>query len=944
MSETGRRYRALSFGRSLATLSLIAGILTVSAGCGAGGGNGGAPPVPPTITSVTVSCSPTAIHTNQTSTCTPSVNGTGSFSSSVTWSVSPTSIGAVSGSGVFTPGSLGTATITATSTEDSTKSGSATVTVTLAPPSNLVYPQTTILASVGQAITPDTPTVTGTVSSYGISPALPAGLSLNTTTGTISGTPTAVAAQTTYTVTATNTSGSCTAALQITVTLAAPSNLVYPQTTIAASVGQAIIPDIPTVTGTVNSYSVSPALPAGLSLNITTGTISGTPSAVAAQTAYTVTVSNAGGNTTASVTITVVQAQNTLLELGHASTIEAIRFEGGNVLSADLSGHWALWNYTSGALLASGDGTQPDNPLPPVSLVVANPIDMAGPTVVDGVANGLEIRAQSDGHLLSTIVYPGLNILPSTNGSWWKLASDGSYICIGSKAGLFVYTPAGQMTVSESGDYSGASVFAAPGQVLVALGPAGQNVIASISTVNGATSVSPAFSGQFNSWFVDGGNFLTNLGTTVWVYSNTGVQQALVQLPTISSLTGQGNFIWIVDGDGSPVDIYPIGSETPALSINGDPETFVVTSGTRLGILDSTGAPQISVIDLSGTIPLRTNYAAPVAHLATFAASSSSQWIVGNSYGVLLDGASLPGTPRYFGQGAAWSIAGAANSAAVSTAIGNILVFDPYQSTLEEKINFSSGKVSLSADGTVLGASAEANDYVYEPDRTLNFYSLPSENVISSFPYTIYATSSSTYLFDFTLAASGATIGQETLTGEGAYITSLGTRRVTTIHGGSVIWSDNETNGDGTIDPILLSPDGTLIAVTTDAPSPTSVTNIFQNGTLVTAVAGYPVGWIDNNRLLVDQYTAYGQGFQRYSGCTIYSAAGVPGATPSLPVLKSIQTVNSDSVYDPSHNAIYSLTTGQPIWTASFPGSGVGAVSGAYVVYESGHSVVVESH
>jgi hypothetical protein len=318
--------------------------------------------------------------------------------------------------------------------------------------------------------------------------------------------------------------------------------------------------------------------------------------------------------------------------------------------------------------------------------------------------------------------------------------------------------------------------------------------------------------------------------------------------------------------------------------------------------------------------------------------------MVGNSYGVLLDGASLSGTPRYFGQGAAWSIAGAANSAAISTAIGNILVFDPYQSTLEEKINFSSGKVSLSADGTVLGASAEANDNSWEPDRTLNFYSLPSENVISSFPYNVFPISSATYLIDFTLAASGATIGQQTLTGEGVYSASLGIRQVTAIHGGSVIWSDNEADYDGIVDPILLSPDGTLIAVTTDAPGPLSVTNIFQNGTLVTAVAGFPVGWIDNSRLLVNQYTAYGQGFQRYSGCTIYSAAGVPVATPSLPVLKSIQTVNSDSVYDPSHNAIYSLTTGQPTWTASFPGSGVGAVSGAYVVYESGHSVVVETY
>ena len=43
--------------------------------------------------------------------------------------------------------------------------------------------------NVGAPITPLDPTVTGTVTSYGVTPALPAGLSLDTTTGRISGTP-----------------------------------------------------------------------------------------------------------------------------------------------------------------------------------------------------------------------------------------------------------------------------------------------------------------------------------------------------------------------------------------------------------------------------------------------------------------------------------------------------------------------------------------------------------------------------------------------------------------------------------------------------------------------------------------------------------------------------------------------------------------------------------
>lgn len=83
-----------------------------------------------------------------------------------------------------------------------------------------------------------------------------------------------------------------------------PSALSYasPQT---YNVGAAITPLTPTVTGTVTSYAVSPALPAGLSLDTTTGSISGTPTQPARAT-HTVTATNAGGNTTFALTISVL--------------------------------------------------------------------------------------------------------------------------------------------------------------------------------------------------------------------------------------------------------------------------------------------------------------------------------------------------------------------------------------------------------------------------------------------------------------------------------------------------------------------------------------------------------------------------------------------------------------------------------------------------------------
>jgi uncharacterized protein YjdB/N-acetylneuraminic acid mutarotase len=174
-------------------------------------------------------------------------------------------------------------------------------------PSNLSYPAAPTL-SVGTTITALTPTVTGQVTDYNVNPALPAGLSISSSSGVISGTPTEVAAKAAYKVTATNPGGSASATVSIEVVAAAataPSDLNYP-TPPTLVVGTKMASLAPKVAGQVTSYRVEPALPAGLSLNSTSGVISGTPTAVAAKTDYTVTATNAAGSTTATVSIVVM--------------------------------------------------------------------------------------------------------------------------------------------------------------------------------------------------------------------------------------------------------------------------------------------------------------------------------------------------------------------------------------------------------------------------------------------------------------------------------------------------------------------------------------------------------------------------------------------------------------------------------------------------------------
>ena len=94
---------------------------------------------------------------------------------------------------------------------------------------------------------------------------------------------------------------------------AAPAALSYPAPQ-TFTVGVLIMPLSPSVTGTVTSYSSAPALPAGVTLNATTGLISGTPTSAVANTSYTITAHNAGGAASFALAITVNAAVQMALE------------------------------------------------------------------------------------------------------------------------------------------------------------------------------------------------------------------------------------------------------------------------------------------------------------------------------------------------------------------------------------------------------------------------------------------------------------------------------------------------------------------------------------------------------------------------------------------------------------------------------------------------------
>jgi len=139
-----------------------------------------------------------------------------------------------------------------------------------------------------------------------------------------------------------------------------------------------------------------------------------------------------------------------------------------------------------------------------------------------------------------------------------------------------------------------------------------------------------------------------------------------------------------------------------------------------------------------------------------------------------------------------------------------------------------------------------------------------------------------------------------------------------------------------------LSPDGTLAAVPDGEPSSISAARIYKNGSLVGAVSGFAVGWIDNNRLLADIYVYTPRGLM-YSGAKIYDAMGAELATVALPIMSRFTPVSTNQIYSPDYNAIYDLTTGGQVWKSSAPGSTEGSVAAGLVVSLDGHRVLAEN-
>jgi Putative Ig domain len=713
-------------------------------------------------------------------------------------------------------------------------------------------------------------------------------------------------------------------------------------------------------TSAIKRWSITPALPAGLTFDSSTGVISGTPTTISPTSAYVVTgVSSAGQGYSANLSIGVTS--NVLLNLGHIAPMQFIQFDTSHVLSEDVTGRWILWNYATAAQIASGGAELPDegNGVPAV-------MALAGPTLVIATLTGLELRSSATGAVAAEI---------TAALKWWKLATDGSYVCGGNSSQLQCWSPSGQLLFSEAGDYnySIAHVFAAPSGLLVALD---NGVIETVSSATWTSSVGPPFQGTFYAWFVDGSHFLTTEATSnaVYEYSLASALEGSVSLPSLQGLVGQGNWIWTAqpsyatapDGDeyvaSNAVTIYPVGSSaTPAatLQLGG----LLMPTDTFIDSLSVSGT-SVTVVDLSGATPAETSYSLPIAVPGPqqsaliapppfmFVAFSPTQFMESGGSGFLVDG-SVPGAPRDFDYGAIISIAGSTARAVFTTASGNAFTYNSATNALENAAALASAplapdsQLSLSSDGSVLAAIDTSGNVVV--------YSLPGWTLINTLPAPI----------SIVLSGSGTTLGE-------ASIYAIASAQSVPVTGGAATSDPGPCMGSAvsTSCPIQVSPDGTLAAVASESLGtmnyevmdsqnfipPTSA--ISRNGALLATVPGYPVAWLDDSRLLVNSYAPILDMTEvSYTGATIYGPTGTKLAAPPIEEIDSLQVVSSDLVYSQQSNEVISLTSGASTWVSQDPFGGPlgpcqcgpeepqwGVFAGSAIVFVSGNLVVAQPY
>jgi len=303
---------------------------------------------------------------------------------------------------------------------------------------NITYSPSSYTFTMGTAITPFTPTNTGSIASF--TATLPQGLTINPSTGTISGTPTIGSPSGNYTVTAINTAGSSTATINIGVisTDASLSSFILSSGTLSPVFCGCTSNYTASVANSVSSVTITPTVNqvnATVTVNgipVTSGTTSAPINLVAgANVINTVVTAQNGSTNTYSVTITRAPATD--------ATLSSLVINGANLSPPFSSG---VISYTDTVNVASISLTPTVNQ--PNATVTVNGIAVpSGQSTPVNLALGVNtittIVTAQDG--ITTKTYT-LNItrVPSTDATLSSLTLNGGTLSPVFSSGIISYS------------------------------------------------------------------------------------------------------------------------------------------------------------------------------------------------------------------------------------------------------------------------------------------------------------------------------------------------------------------------------------------------------------------------------------------------------------------------------------------------------------------------
>ncbi len=550
----------------------------------------------------------------------------------LTWSATglPAGLSISSSTGTIsgTPTTAGSSSVTVKATDGAGFSGTASFTWTISNTVAVANPGNQSSLS-GSAITPVTDSATDSQSGATLTwsaTGLPAGLSISSSTGTISGTPTTPGSSS-VTVKATDPSGAngsttFTWTISNTVAVANPGNQ-------SAVTGTAITPVTDSATdsqsGATLTWSAT-GLPAGLSINSSSGTISGTPTAPCTCSVTLKATDGAGFSGSTTFTWTVANTVSVTNPGSHNSVtgtaISAVSNSATDSQAGVSSYTWSATGLPAGLSINSSSGSITGTPTAPcscaVTLTATDPAGQSGTatftwTVTNTVAvTNPGTRYGTSGTAIATLT-PSASDSQAGAVLTWSATGLPAGLSINPASGAVTGTPTAggassvTLTATDGAGFAGSTTFSWAIANTVTVAGQGAQTSASGSPIPGlSNSASDSQTGETFTWAASGLPAGLSIdpasGTISGTPTTAGTSSVTVTATDGAGFSGSTSFSWTVtntisvtnpggqsDLSGTPITQLDVGA------VDSSPSATLAFGATGL-------PPGLSIDVMSGAI------------------------------------------------------------------------------------------------------------------------------------------------------------------------------------------------------------------------------------------------------------------------------------------------------------------------------------------------------